>query len=173
MDKDTVVMFWGDHGWKLGDHGSWCKHTNFEIDTHAPMILRAPDRGEGTHATGLTEFVDMYPTLCVLSEIPVPDHCEGQSLVPLLESPDREWKRAAISQYPRGDVMGYTIRTDSYRYTEWQDRQSGEVKDRELYDHRTSHKESANVAKQDSQAGTIDALSEQLAAGWRAQAAVS
>ncbi|MEE2753971.1 MAG: sulfatase [Candidatus Latescibacterota bacterium] len=173
LDKDTVVMFWGDHGWKLGDHGSWCKHTNFEIDTHAPMILRAPDRELGTHVTGLTEFVDMYPTLCALSEIPVPDHCEGQSLAPLLENPDREWKQAAISQYPRGDVMGYTLRTDSYRYTEWQDRQSGEVKDRELYDHRTSDKESANVARQDSQAGTIGALSEQLAAGWRAQAAVS
>jgi arylsulfatase A-like enzyme len=172
MEQDTVIMFWGDHGWKLGDHGSWCKHTNFEIDTHAPMIVRAPDRGEGTHVFGLTEFVDMYPTLCELSDVPVPDHCEGQSLVPLLEEPDREWKQGAISQYPRrGNVMGYTLRTDSYRYTEWQDRQSGEVKDRELYDHRISHEESANVAGHDDLSDTIGELSAQLSGGWKSQAA--
>jgi iduronate 2-sulfatase len=173
LDKDTMVVLWGDHGWKLGDHGSWCKHTNFEIDTHAPMIVSAPDRCEaGSHAEGLTEFVDMYPTLCDLADITVPDHCEGQSLAPLLTDPSRDWKQGAISQYPRGGgVMGYTLRTDTYRYTEWQDHQSGEVKDRELYDHTTSHEESANVARQDGHTETIDALSDMLASGWESLAA--
>ncbi len=172
LDKDTVVMFWGDHGWKLGDHGSWCKHSNFEIDTRAPMIVRAPDRSTGSHVSGLTEFVDMYPTLCELSDIPVPDHCEGQSLVPLVENPDRDWKQAAISQYPRGgSIMGYTLRTDTYRYTEWQDRNSGEIKARELYDHSASHEESANIIEQADKSATIDALSEQLASGYERLAA--
>jgi len=174
LDKDTVVLLWGDHGWKLGDHGSWCKHTNFEIDTKAPMVLSAPGRGSaGSHAGGLTEFVDMYPTLCDLCDIPIPDHCEGQSLIPLVEDTERDWKQAAISQYPRGGgVMGYTLRTNDYRYTEWQDAQSGEVKERELYDHRTSSDEAANVASNDAYRSTIDDLSAQLGAGWQAQAAV-
>ena len=171
LDRNTVVMFWGDHGWKLGEHGSWCKHTNFEIDTRAPMILKTPGRGEGAHATGLTEFVDMYPTLCDLCDLPIPDHCEGQSLVPLVEDPGRTWKQAAISQYPRGDVMGYTVRTDSYRYTEWQDRNTGEVRDRELYDHRHSHDETANVARHTDETKTVDGLSVLLASGWESLAA--
>ena len=173
LEKDTTVLLWGDHGWKLGDHGSWCKHSNFEIDCRAPLIVRAPDRCEaGSHATGLSEFVDMYPTLCELSEIPVPDHCEGQSLAPVLDSPEREWKKAAISQYPRGGgVMGYTLRTDSHRYTEWQDHQSGEIKERELYDHSSSHDEAANVAGAEGNSGTIDELSDMLASGWEKMAA--
>ena len=171
MDEDTVVMFWGDHGWKLGEHGSWCKHTNFEIDCHAPLILRAPGRGrEGVHAAGLTEFVDMYPTLCDLAELPIPDHCEGQSVVPLLEDADRDWKKGAISQYPRGGgVMGYTLRTDDYRYTEWQDYQSGEVQARELYDHRVSSEEAVNLAPDSVE--TVDGLSDLLGKGWENLAA--
>lgn len=172
LADDTVVILWGDHGWKLGDHGSWCKHTNFEIDCRAPMILRAPGRGKaGSNAAGLTEFVDMYPSLCDLCEIPIPDHCEGQSLVPLLEDADRDWKQGAMSQYPRGDVMGYTIRTDDYRYTEWQDRKSGEVKARELYDHRAEHIEAVNIAGNPDAASTVDDLSGMIAGGWEKLAA--
>ena len=130
-------MLWGDHGWKLGEHGSWCKHTNFDIDTRAPLIVRAPGLGTaGARTFGLTEFVDMYPTLCETCDLPLPDHLEGQSLVRLMEEPEREWKAAAFSQFPRraavgaGDLadrpagsedlraVGYMIRTQDYRYTE-------------------------------------------------------
>ena len=171
LDENTVVILWGDHGWKLGEHGSWCKHTNFEIDTRAPMIVRVPERTSGGRAAGLTEFVDIYPTLSALCDLPVPDHCEGQSLVPLIDTPDRVWKRAAISQYPRGGVMGYTVRTDTHRYTEWQDRQSGEVKAQELYDHTSSHLEASNVVSEEANLKTVASIQDLLAAGWEKLAA--
>jgi len=173
LDKNTTVMLWGDHGWKLGEHGSWCKHTNFEIDCHAPLVVRAPDRSRaGTTASGVTEFVDMYPTLCDLSGIPIPDHCEGQTAVPLLENPDRDWKKGAISQYPRGGgIMGYPLRTDSHRYTEWQDHQSGEVKARELYDHTTTHDEDANVVSDTTHQAVVGDMTEMLSSGWESLAA--
>jgi arylsulfatase A-like enzyme len=145
--EDTVVMLWGDHGWKLGEHNSWCKHTNFEIDVRAPLLVRAPGmKAHGTTTTALVEFVDMYPTLCELCGLEIPLHCEGRSLVPLLEEPHRPWKDAAYSQYPRGDVMGYAMRTNRYRYVEWRDRHSRSVRARELYDHSLDDAEDTNIA---------------------------
>ena len=142
----TIVILWGDHGWKLGEHANWCKHTNFEIDARAPMIISVPEmKNTGKRTYALTEFVDMYPTLCDLCGLPIPEHLEGLSFAPLLENPERSWKKAAFSQYPRGDVMGYTMRTERYRYTEWKDRKSGEIKARELYDHQNDSQENVNV----------------------------
>jgi iduronate 2-sulfatase len=169
LKENTVVILWGDHGWKLGEHGSWCKHTNFDIDTHAPMIIRSPERGKpGAKASGLTEFVDMYPSLCDLCDLPQPDHLEGQSFVPLMEEPDRTWKQAAFSQYPRKDVMGYTIKTDDFRYTEWQSRETGDVKARELYDHRQDAAENVNTAGDDRYAETVSELEKVIKKGWEA-----
>ena len=98
---ETIVVVWGDHGWHLGDMGVWGKATNYEIATRVPLLLRAPDmnaRGEPTDA--LVELVDLFPTLCELTGVPIPPDREGHSFVPLLTDPDREWKRAAFSQYP-------------------------------------------------------------------------
>ena len=98
---NTIVIVWGDHGWHLGDMGVWGKATNYEIATRVPLMIWTPDmktRGESTDA--LVELVDMYPTLCELAGVPVPEHVEGHSFVPLLEDPDQDWKRAAFSQYP-------------------------------------------------------------------------
>ena len=112
------------------------------------MIIRSPERGkQGAKASGLTEFVDMYPSLCDLCDLPLPDHLEGQSFVPLMENPDRTWKQAAFSQYPRTGVMGYTLKTDDFRYTEWQSRETGDVKARELYDHRQDAAETSMQQK--------------------------
>jgi arylsulfatase A-like enzyme len=166
LTGNTVVVLWGDHGWKLGEHGSWCKHTNFEVDTRAPLIVRAPGaRGNGSSSGALVEFVDMYPALCELCDLPVPDHLEGTSFVPLLSAPDRPWKSAAFSQYPRGGVMGYALRTDRYRYVEWQDRESREVRARELYDHEADPQENLNAAGAAERAGVIEELSGRLSAG--------
>jgi arylsulfatase A-like enzyme len=163
--KDTAVMLWGDHGWKLGEHNSWCKHTNFEIDTRAPLIVRAPGvAAEGAHASGLVEFVDMYPTLCELCGIEVPNHVEGSSFLPLLANPAQEWKPAVFSQYPRGEVMGYTMRTNRYRYTEWKANKDGSVAAREVYDHESDPQENVNIAES-ADPNLIDTLSKQLAAG--------
>ena len=98
---NTIVIVWGDHGWHLGDMGVWGKATNYEIATRVPLMIWTPDmqaRGQTTDA--LVELVDMYPTLCELAGLPIPDHLEGHSFVPLLDDPGREWKSAAFSQYP-------------------------------------------------------------------------
>lgn len=169
LDETTVVCMWGDHGWKLGEHAGWCKHTNFEDDTHAPLIFRVPDQQRPDAKTpALAEFVDVYPTLAELCGLPTPEGVEGTSLAPLIAEPDRPWKQAAFSQYPRGDVMGYSMRTDRYRYTEWQNKKSGKVEARELYDHETDPAENDNVADSDANRELVAKLSEQLKAGWRA-----
>jgi iduronate 2-sulfatase len=98
---NTIIIVWGDHGWHLGDMGIWGKATNYEIATRVPLIIWTPDmksRGEPTDA--LVELVDMYPTLCDLAGLPIPDHLEGHSFAPLLDKPDQPWKDAAFSQFP-------------------------------------------------------------------------
>ncbi len=165
--EDTAIVLWGDHGWKLGEHNSWSKHTNFEVDTCAPLLARAPGMpAAGRTTQALVEFVDMYPTLCELCGLPVPDHCEGASFAPLLADPGRPWKTAAFSQYPRGKVMGYAMRTARYRYIEWQDSQSGQVLARELYDHANDCQENVNIVER-ADADVVASLAGQLAGGWR------
>ena len=177
LRENTVIIMWGDHGWKLGEHASWCKHTNFEVDARAPMIISAPGvKGNGKHTSALAEFVDMYPTLCELCDLEIPEHLEGLSLVPVMQDPDRSWKEAAFSQYPRGKVMGYTMRTDRYRYTEWIDRQyiltdqglsqAREVKARELYDHQGDPQENVNVINLPGYAEDVKKLEATMEQGW-------
>jgi len=165
----TVIILWCDHGWKLGEHASWCKHTNFEIDTHVPMIISVPGmKTAGRRSDALTEYVDIYPTLCELCGLQVPEHLEGTSFVPLLENPSRQWKSAVFSQYPRsGGIMGYTMRTELYRYTEWKERKSGKVRARELYDHRTDPDENVNIVNNRKHAETVRQLAVIMKAGWR------
>ena len=168
LRDNTIVILWGDHGWKLCEYNSWCKHTNFELDTNAPLIISVPwQRNKGRKTKALVEFVDMYPTLCELAGLPVPSHLEGTSFVPLLENPDRPWKSAAFSQYPRGRIMGYTMRTDRWRYTEWIDRKTKKAVARELYDHRSDPDETTNLAVKREFAETVRQLSAKLHAGWR------
>jgi arylsulfatase A-like enzyme len=111
----------------------------------------------------------MYPSLCELCGLPIPEHTEGTSFVPLLEDANRDWKAAAFSQYPRrgGDVMGTTMRTDRYRYTEWRDTGTDEVLARELYDHQKDPQENVNLAVQADYASLIDALAAQMEKGWQ------
>ncbi|MFO0978227.1 MAG: sulfatase-like hydrolase/transferase [Planctomycetaceae bacterium] len=153
LSDNTIVVLWSDHGWKLGEHGSWCKQTLFELDTHAPLMIRAPGaKANGTSTQAITEFVDIYPTLCELADLPVPSTLEGRSLKPLLDEATTTVKDAAFSQFPRKqdgrDYMGYAMRTQRYRYIEWLDAQSGEVFARELYDHDTDPAEDQNIADQ-------------------------
>ena len=100
---NTIIILWSDHGWHLGDMGIWGKATNYEIATRVPMIIWTPEmdkmnRGKTTDA--LVELVDMYPTLCDLAGISLPDHLEGQSFAPLLSDPGKDWKKAVFSQFP-------------------------------------------------------------------------
>jgi iduronate 2-sulfatase len=167
LSGNTVVVLWSDHGWKLGEHGGWCKQTNFEIDTRAPLMIRAPGaKANGRTSDALVELVDIYPTLCDLAGLPVPHSLEGTSLVPLLNGAATTVKNAAFSQFPRKheghDYMGYAMRTERYRYIEWLDATSGEVTVRELYDHDHDPTEHVNLAAHPEHAELLTQLSQQL-----------
>ena len=189
LTEKTIVSFWGDHGWQLGEHGEWCKHTNFELATHAPMMIRIPGKTDaGIVTEELTEFVDLFPTLVEAAGLPPLSICpamnasdvplcrEGQSLMPLVagDAP-RSWKDRVFSQYPRpGDYMGYTMRTDRYRYTEWVkfNRKTvtpswNECSGVELYDHAIDPQENVNKANDKSYKSRRKSLSDVLHKGWR------
>jgi iduronate 2-sulfatase len=156
ISDNTIVILFGDHGFHLGDHGAfWAKHSNYEISTRVPFIIRSPGMSAlgtgGTTTNAPVELVDVFPTLLDLCSLPVPDETtsvtnditryqilEGTTLLPLLEDYEQPWKSVAFSQYQRyisykssydsdrplssagpGKGMGYSIRTDRYRYTEW------------------------------------------------------
>lgn len=174
LDKNTIVVLWGDHGWNLGEHSLWGKHTNVENDVNAPLIISAPgQKAAGQSTPALAEFVDIYPTLCDLAGVPLPDHLEGVSLKPLMDNPSLPWKTAAFSQYPRKSdgqaLMGYTMRTDRYRFTVWVDRDDHTKVDAiELYDHQTDPQENTNVAKDPANAELVKSLMKQWEGGWQA-----
>jgi iduronate 2-sulfatase len=177
LRSNTIVVLWGDHGWKLGEHAAWGKHSNVENDVNAPLIVSAPGmKGAGAHSDALVEFVDMYPTLCDLAGIPQPGHLEGTSFKPLLDQPNLPWKSAAFSQYPRpgsksvnGPLMGYTMRTDRYRFTLWVGRNDHDKVDAtELYDHLTDPQENTNLASHADQAALVGQLTAQWKQGWQA-----
>ena len=173
LRERTVIVLWGDHGYHLGDHGLWNKYTNFETATRTPLIVSAPDRrGAGRKTEALTELVDVYPSLCDICGLERPDGLEGSSFLPLFKDPDRLWKRAAFSQYPRdipgaGDGMGYSMRTDRYRYTEWLVKETG-FRARELYDHQTDPEENSNIANDPANLSLVNGLTGMLHEGWRA-----
>jgi arylsulfatase A-like enzyme len=118
--QNTIVVIWGDHGWHLGDHGLWNKHTNFEQAAHTLLIMSVPGSKPGIRPQTLCEFTDIYPTLCDLTGLPIPDYLDGISLSPAIKDPGANLRPYAFSQYPRGnEIMGYSIRTSRFRYTEW------------------------------------------------------
>lgn len=166
LSKNTIIVLWGDHGWHLGDHNLWCKHTNFEQATHAPLIISSPNI-KSSKTTGQSEFVDVFPTLCDLAGLSIPNGLDGVSLTPLMKNPTSSVKEFSVSQYPRsgGDpetsrlgyapakVMGYSIRNSQYRYTVWmkndfrssQPYSSDLVLGEELYDYKLDPLEKENV----------------------------
>jgi arylsulfatase A-like enzyme len=184
LAKNTIVVLWGDHGWKLGEHDAWCKHSNAENDTNGALLLSVPGmKHAGAKATGLVEFVDIYPTLAELAGLPLPAHLEGLSFKPVLDHPTRAWKPAAFSQYPRPGnsatggipLMGYSMRTERYRFTVWLHRDDpGKVADIELYDHQTDPQENLNVAKSPAHRELVEQLMAQWRGGWQgAQRAIT
>ncbi len=178
LAKNTIVILWGDHGWKLGEHDAWCKHSNAENDTNGALLLSVPGmKHAGAKATGLVEFVDVYPTLADLAGLPLPAHLEGQSFKPVLDNPSRPWKAAAFSQYPRpgnaatggAALMGYSMRTEHYRFTAWLHRNDhSKVAALELYDHRSDPQENQNLADRPEHRDLVARLTAQLRAGWQA-----
>ncbi len=152
LADDTIVVLWGDHGWKLGEHGAWCKHTNYENDAHAPLIIRAPGMAANGHTTtSLAEFIDIYPTLVELAGLEKPDHLEGVSLVPVLNDSTAQVRQTAWSRYHRNQgkksLVGYSMRNNSFRFTRWVNKDDhSEVVAEELYDQIKDPQENQNVA---------------------------
>ena len=169
LTKNTIIVLWGDHGWHLGDHNLWCKHTNFEQATRTPMIIAAPGIA-ATTTNASTEFVDIFPTLCDLAGVKIPEVLDGKSLKPLMNKSAKSVKDYSISQYPRSGtkseterqgyasskVMGYSLRDKRYRYTVWMtnDFRSTQafnadlVVGTELYDYDKDPNETINVVNE-------------------------
>ncbi|MEM7785925.1 MAG: sulfatase, partial [Planctomycetota bacterium] len=152
LAENTVVVFWSDHGYHLGEHnGIWQKRTLFEQAARSPLIIRCPGvKGNGRVCHRVVEFVDIYPTLLESAKISGPDGLAGISLFPLLQNPDLAWDANAVTQILRPadsrlsePIMGCSIRTQRYRYTQWQEGKYGE----ELYDHQVDPNEFNNLAK--------------------------
>lgn len=177
LRDNTIVVFWSDHGYHLGENRLWTKMTNFELGTHVPLIISMPgQKTTGKPNNALVELVDIYPTLAQLCGLPAPKELEGTSMVPLLENPGKKWKTAAYSQYGRGrssrfmpengDPMGRSIRTEAHRYTEWR-KADGELVGVELYDQGADPKNNVNIAGRPENKELIKKLAEQLNNGWR------
>ena len=119
LDKNTIIVIWGDHGWHLGDHSLWNKHSNFEQATRSPLIIYDPRINKGYKINTPTEFVDLFPTLSDLANLNIPKNLDGLSLKGQLNGEVTTKKIYAVSQFPRGNKMGYSFRTNDYRYTVW------------------------------------------------------
>ena len=155
LSQNTIVVLWGDHGYHLGEHGLWGKTTNFELDTRVPLIVRSPEmKSPGKAAWSLVELVDLYPTLAELAGLPATKQLEGKSFVPILNDPAAIIKTSALSQYPRGGLMGYSMRTETHRLTQWVHRETREVHATELYDYADGLVETENIATKAPQAIT-------------------
>lgn len=144
LAEHTTIVFWSDHGYQLGHHGQWMKQTLFEQAARNPLIVAgAGVEARGTNSMRTVELLDLYPTLvdvCGLKN--APSRLHGRSLAPLLKNPNAAWDKPAVTQTARKDVMGYSIRTERYRYTMWRDGAEGE----ELYDYETDPRELKNHA---------------------------
>ncbi|MDF1812152.1 MAG: sulfatase [Verrucomicrobiales bacterium] len=173
LRDNTVICFWGDHGYHIGENNLWCKRNNYELSCRVPLIISVPGQQKpGTRTDALVELVDVLPTLTEACGLPLDPGSEGDSLLPLMNEPGRIWKSAAFSQYPRvlkahGRIMGTSMRTDRWRFTEWLS-DNGKFRQVELYDLENDPEGNVNLARDPDYSDFIPALTKQLHAGWKA-----
>ena len=154
LDDNTIVLLWGDHGYHLGDHGAWTKHTNYEQANRIPLVISAPGVTQpGSSTRALVESVDLFPTLVELAGL-APFQGEqpwdGTSLLPVLHDPQKSIRDHAYHCYPRGKRMGRAIRTTRHRLVEWKEiGASPETAQYELYDYEQDPLETRNLAEED------------------------
>ncbi len=180
LAENTIVVLWGDHGWKLGDHGSWCKQTNYLTDTHVPLIVRAPaENNKGQVCNLITETIDIYPTVCDLADLPVPDILGGKSLLPLMRNEDASRESIAFTQFHRRPrvspdgkrYMGYSMITEDYHLIEWHPwdynrKTAGQQVAAELYDLRKDPMENLNVYEDPAYSDIVLSLTARLNNEW-------
>jgi uncharacterized sulfatase len=177
LAQNTVVVFLSDHGYHLGEHGQWQKMTVFEEAARVPLIIAAPGmKAVGQSTQRVAELVDVYPTLADLCALPAPAELEGTSLRPLLDDPQKSLKKGAFTQVihavrggrakkpdAKDRAMGRSVRTERYRYTEWNEGRHGV----ELYDHQTDPHEWRNLADDPQAAEAVREMRALLHGGWR------
>jgi uncharacterized sulfatase len=160
---NTIVVFWSDHGYHLGEHGLWMKQSLFEESARVPLIIIAPgQKAVGATCRRTVEFVDLYPTLADFAGLTPPKNLAGASLRPLLDDPGKAWNRPAFTQVERGGFPGYSVRTERWRYTEWEDGQRGA----QLYDHDADPQELHNLANDPSQAKVVAEMKALVKKNW-------
>jgi len=163
LRENTLIVFWSDHGYHLGEHGLWFKQSNFEESARAPLIFA----GAGVSARGEpcarpVEFVDIYPTVAEICGLKAPGHVQGASLKPLLDNPRAPWDRPAYTQVSRRGVPGHSVRTERWRYIEWDNGRQG----RQLYDHRNDPNEERNLAYDPAYAGVVRQMRALVLKNW-------
>ncbi len=165
---NTIIVLWGDHGWHLGNNSLWGKESNFERALRTTLLAVDPRIPAGNKTEALVELVDIYPTLCELVGLPLPEHLEGSSFAPLLADPSRDWKPAVFSCFIRPDrnKEGWSVRNDRYRYTEWKDN-SGALKGRTLFDLQNDPQENVNLAAEPERAPALREMESVLSKGWK------
>ncbi len=158
LDEETIVILWGDHGWNLLEHGLWCKHCNYRTSLKVPLILKVPGN-KGQQRKEMVEFVDIYPTLQELCQLPDPGHLQGNSLVPLLNADNTPpWKESVESVWHNG----FTYTSHKYAYTEWRT-ESDSVLARMLFDHQSDGRENNNLIDGSRK---IESVVRDIKAGW-------
>jgi len=164
LTESTVIVFCGDHGWHLGEHGLWQKNSLFEESVRAPLILAGPGiPSRNATSKRIVELLDIYPTVAALAGLAAPRGLDGADLGPLLRDPDAPWTRPAGSVVKRGRILGRSIRTDRWRCTEWDESRRG----LELYDHETDPGETANLAADPRHAKTLDEIRQLIRERWK------
>lgn len=160
--EDTIICLWGDHGFHLGDHNMWGKHSNLEQATRSPLIIHAPGYPNAQRTNSPTEFIDIYPTLLDLCGLDAPQNLQGKSLKPLLLNPKDAVKKGAISNFKQAGALGYAYRTEQHRYVEWINQKSQQIMARELYDYKSDPGELVNLITDKSYAELAKSLAKDL-----------
>jgi uncharacterized sulfatase len=158
---NTIIVLWGDHGWHLSEKGMWAKGTLFEVSARGPMIIADPRKTAGRASRRVVQYLDMYPTLVELCGLPRASWTEGASVVPLLDDPDAAWNRPAFTVQTRSWFIGRSVRTERWRYTEWDEGRRGAA----LFDHDRDPHETRNVAGAGEHAGVVAELQKLLRNG--------
>ncbi len=169
LRENTLIVLWGDHGWHLGDHGLWGKHTVFESAIRAPLIIVDPRQAAAVRTEAPVEFTDIFPTLCELAELPRPAALQGVSLVSALGDATARPRAASVAYYKSKGAVGYSVRTTQYRYIEWIDTQSAERVGQDLFDFARDPLGKENWAGEPDHADAVEAMAGLLhadPAGW-------
>lgn len=162
LREETIVVILSDHGSKLSEYGAWGSGSNLEVDTHTPLILRAPGMNGAQKRRQLVELADVYPTVAELCGLRAARSVEGTSLVPIFSNPFLRWRQAALSQFRNGRITGYSVRSERHRYTEWRD--GKKIVARELYEQADGKLASSNLADDAVSRDTLQAMSSLLQA---------